>query len=340
MYKPTVRGAYHEMGLHYGSILYKHGFRLDEQTPEKLEFGRKSEKEVKRVFPEIIEEIEGFAEAVHASFEQASSFMFGIGAFKVAPQCSAFATFTGSDIVFGRNYDFYDSFKKYTESYLTCPKDAYWSLGHSDVFIGREDGINEKGLAIAMTGVSEKAIRPGVSFCLLVRAVLDKCATTEEAVRLLSDAHICSADNFIVADRRDNLAVVEASPDRTRVRRPEKGESFIVCTNHFVLPEMQEMENLEDRAKCNWDTLPRYETISGMLRERKGKIDVRYAQKILSNHSGYVCSHQKKIKLSTLWSIIATLEEPQMFRAEGTPCRAKYNQDIRLNRALQRRKTP
>jgi predicted choloylglycine hydrolase len=188
-----------------------------------------------------------------------------------------------------------------------------------------------------MTGVSEKAIKPGVSFCLLVRAVLDKCASTEEAVKLLSDAHICSADNFLLADREGNLAVVEASPDRTRIRRPEKGDSFIVCTNHFVLSEMQEMENLEDRAKSNWDTLPRYETILAMLGERRGKIDTQYAQRILSNHSGYVCSHQKKIKLSTLWSIIATLNEPQILRAEGSPCRAKYAHDTRLNRALKQR---
>jgi len=337
MYKPVVKGTYHEMGLRYGTSLYKHGFRLDEQKPEKLEFGGKCEKEVERVFPEALEEIKGFAEAVHASFEQASALIFGVGAFKVSSQCSVFAASTTSDVVFGRNYDFFDSFRKYTEGYLTCPKEGYWSIGHSDIFIGREDGVNERGLALAMTGVSERTIKPGISFCLLARAVLDKCATIKEATKLLADAHICSADNFLVADREGNLAVVEASPERTRVRRPEKSDNFIVCTNHFVLPEMQEMENVEDRTKSNWDTIPRYETISGMLRKSNGKINAQYAQSILSNHSGYVCSHQRKIKLSTLWSVIATLKEPEIFRAIGNPCRAKYVQDIRLNKALKRR---
>lgn len=337
MYKPVVKGTYHEMGFKYGSILNKHGFKLGEQAPERLDFSKKCEREVERVFPEVLEEIRGFAETVHASFEQASALIFSVGAFKVVPQCSVFAAATGSDIVFGRNYDFFDNFRKYTEGYLTCPKEGYWSIGHSDIFIGREDGVNEKGLAIAMTGVSEKNIKPGVSFCLLVRAVLDKCSTTEEATKLLANAKICSADNFLIADRKGDLAVVEASPEKIRVRRPSKGDDFIVCTNHFVLPEMQEMENLEDRTKLNWDTLPRYETISRMLRERKSKIDVQYAQNILSNHGGYVCSHQRKIKLSTLWSIVATLDEPQVLRAVGSPCRAKYVQDTRLNRALKRR---
>jgi predicted choloylglycine hydrolase len=94
--------------------------------------------------------------------------------------CSVFAASTGSDVIFGRNYDFFSSFKKYTESYLTCPKDGYWSLGHTDIFIGREDGVNEKGLAIGMTGVEGKTVKPGISFCIALRCVLDKCANVKE----------------------------------------------------------------------------------------------------------------------------------------------------------------
>jgi predicted choloylglycine hydrolase len=338
MFHPIVRGSYYDMGYRYGTILYKHGFRLEEQSSEKLEFGRKSEGEVKRIFPEVLEEISGFADACHTSHQNASAFMNSIGAFKIQqPACSVFATFTGKDVLVGRNYDFFYSFKKHTESYLTCPKDAYWSLGHTDVFIGREDGVNEKGLAIAMTGVSEKAIKPGMSFCLALRSVLDKCANVEEGVKLLLNVHISATDNYLLVDQEGNMAVVEYSPDRTRVQRPEKGDNFIVCTNHFALPEMQEVEDLEERAKCNWDTLPRYTTIRTMLKEHGGKIDVKAAQRILANHSGYVCSHQKKIKLGTIWSTVTTLEELQVFRAEGHPCKTKYKQDMRLSKALHRR---
>ena len=331
MFHPRVKGTYYEMGYRYGTILYKHGFRVTEQPTEKLDFGRKSEKEVKRVFPEVLEEIQGFADACHASYENLAAFILSIGAFKAEPMCSAFATFNGSDVVFGRNYDFYYSFKKHTESYLTCPKDSYWSMGHSDIFVGREDGVNEKGLAIVITGVGEKIIKPGINFILAVRYVLDKCASVEEGVKTLSDVHFSTTNNYLLADKDGNIAVVEASSDRVRARKPEEGNSFIVCTNHFMHPEMLKMENQKERC---WDSVPRYTAIYNALKQQDGKIDVKTAQKILSNHSGYVCSHQKNIRLGTLWSVVATLKKLQIFRAEGHPCRAKYKPDTRLNQAI------
>jgi predicted choloylglycine hydrolase len=338
MFHPRVKGTYYEMGYQYGTIIHKHGFRVSEQSAEKLDFRKKSEKEVKRVFPEILEEIHGFADACHASYEHLAAFILSIGAFKPEPMCSVFATFNGSDVVFGRNYDFFYSFKKYTESYLTCPKEGYFSIGHSDIFIGREDGVNEKGLAIGMTGVDSEGNKPGISFILVSRCVLDKCANVEEAVEILSNAHLTSTYNFLVADKEANMAVVETAPDRVRVRRPEEGGNFIICTNHFVHSEMQDSEDQEARHESNWDTLPRYATMHNILKQHNAKIDVENAQEILSNHSGYICSHQEKIKLGTLWSIIATLKQPRVFRAEGHPCRTKYEQDLRLNNAIQRRR--
>ncbi len=130
------------------------------------------------------------------------------------------------------------------------------------------------------------------------------------------------------------MAVVEASPKRTRVRKPADDDNFIVCTNHFLHPEMLDMEDQKERSRSNWDSVPRYATIYGILEKEDGQIDMETTQQILSNHTGYVCSHQQKIQLGTIWSIIATLRKPQIFRAEGHPCRAKYRLDDRLNRTL------
>lgn len=127
------------------------------------------------------------------------------------------------------------------------------------------------------------------------------------------------------------MVVLEASQDRVRVRRPEEKDRFIVCTNHFLHPEMLEMENQKESRGSEWDSVSRYTTIFNALKQQDGKIDVKAAQKILSNHSGYVCSHQRNIQLGTLWSVIATLKKLQIFRAEGYPCRTRYKQDLRLN---------
>jgi predicted choloylglycine hydrolase len=326
------------MGRKYGAVLYKHGFRVSAQQKEKLEFAAKSESEVKRVFPEILEEIRGFAEGCHASYDDMASFMMTIGAFRPQPMCSSFAAFNGSDTIFGRNYDFFYSFQKYTESCLTKPQGAFISLGDSDVFIGREDGINENGLAIAMTGVCEKKVKPGVSFVLAVRLVLDKCVNVKEAAKSLLDMHALANANFLLADKSGDMAVAEVSPDKVVIRKPKNDEKFIVCTNHFVLPEMQQYEDSERRNGKNWDTIPRYNAIYEGARNAGRKMNLEMAQKIMSDHTGYVCSHQSNINLGTLWSITASLKNLDVFRAEGNPCQTKYREDQRLRKAVQKQK--
>jgi len=335
VYHTRVKGTYYEMGYKYGTMLYKHGFRVPEQSNEKLDFGIRCEKEAERIFPETLEEIHGFAEACHTLYEQLATFILSVGAFKPKPTtCSVFAAFDGSDIVFGRNYDFYYSFKDKIESYLTCPKGGYWSLGQSDIFVGREDGINEKGLAIGMTAVEPRVIKPGMSFAIATRYVLDKCATVEEALEVLLGMHFLTANNYLLADKNGSVAVVEASPDKVRVRRPGENGSFLACTNHFVHSEMLAMENKQARPP---DSVLRYNAIYNALKQQKEKNDTKSAEKILSSHNGYVCSHIDNIQLGTLWSVVATPKNLQIFRAEGHPCRTKYKQDLRLNKALQTR---
>lgn len=337
MYHPTVKGSYYEMGHNYGAILYRNGFKVSPQSAERLDFGIKSESEVKKFFPEILDEIQGFADSCHVSYEHLLGFIMSIGAFKVEPMCSVFATFTGSDVVLGRNYDFFYSFKKFVESYLTCPEDGYFSIGHSDVFIGREDGVNEKGLAIAMTGAIGKTVHPGINFIIAIRRILDKCATVKESIKVLSSAHFSTTSNYLITDRGGNMVVVEASPERVRVRKPEDKNNFIVCTNHFMHPDMLEFEDREERIRLNWDSKSRYSTIQSTLQQKNGRIDIETAEEILSNHSGYVCSHQENIKLGTIWSVIATLKNLIVLRAEGHPCKAKYKPDTRLEHALKRK---
>jgi predicted choloylglycine hydrolase len=328
MYHSRVSGNYYDMGFRHGSLLYKRGYRVPEASSRVLAFGRECEKEVESIFPDVLDEIRGFADACHASYEHLASFIFSIGTFKPTA-CSVFATDTGSEIFFGRNYDFFYRFKRHSESFLTKPSEGYYSVGNSDVFIGREDGINEKGLAVAMTWVAPKTIKPGINFILLTRYVLDKCANVKEALRTLTKAHHVAANNYLLADEEGNLAVVEACAEKVRIRRPEDG--FIACTNHFVHDEMAPLEGREERPP---DSVLRYTTICKALKKNLRRMDIETAQRILSDHTGGVCSHKNDIQLGTLWSLIAGLKQLRIFLAEGHPCRAKYREDTRLTKAL------
>lgn len=334
MFHPRIAGTYYEMGLQYGTGLYKHGFKLQKQPDEKLSFARECETEVKRVFPDILDEIHGFADGSHASYEHLAALILSVGAFKPPSACSVFAASDGSDVLFGRNYDFYYRLKEHTESYLTRPSNGYCSVGNTDIFVGREDGVNEKGLAIGMTAVMPKEVKPGVNFALLVRRILDKCDSVKEATKVLTSVDHVTANNYLTADREGNMAVVEACPHRARVREPEENARFIVCTNQFMQSDVQDMENQSERPL---DSPKRYTTIYEKLQQLKGKVTVKQAQRILSNHEGLVCSHIEEVKLGTLWSVVATLNKPSIYMAEGHPCKTKYRPDTRLKKSLQKR---
>lgn len=321
------------MGFKYGSVLRRVGYKPPKLPEEMKKFGKECENEVKRVFPEILEEFQGFADGCAISCEELKAFIFAIGAEK-HNSCSIFAVSSPEPLI-GRNYDFYYKVKKHAETCLTMPKDGYWSIGNATIFIGKEDGVNEAVLAIAMSSVRPVEFKPGINWFIAIRAVLDKCSNVAEAVKFLSSVKYSTGNNYLLADESGDMAVVEASPQKLRVRKPEQG--FLVATNHFMHAEMHDMENERERPP---DSVKRYTTICEALQKRKGKIDIKAAQKILSDHTGYVCSHIDAIQLGTLWSLIATLKKLTILVAEGHPCRTKYKMDTRLNKAIQMRQRP
>jgi predicted choloylglycine hydrolase len=317
------------MGVKYGTALREHGFKLEELPGTMLTFAKVSEIEVKRVFPEILDEIHGFADASGTSYEHLLALILGVGAFKPPEACSVFAVSTGSHVLVGRNYDFYYRFKDHLESYFTKPSNGFSSIGDTDIFVGREDGVNEKGLAVAMAVVKSAEVRPGINFALLVRYILDKCASVREATNVLTSAHHVSAYNYLLADKEGDVAVVEACPTRVKVRKPYEKHAFLVCTNQFMHPDMYDLEKLGERPS---DSMQRYVAISEKIQQLREKVTVREAQRILSDHAGLVCSHREEIQLDTLWSTVTTMKKPLMYRAEGHPCRTRYKIDRRLNR--------
>ncbi|MBC7254463.1 MAG: hypothetical protein H5T72_10920 [Actinobacteria bacterium] len=97
---------------------------------------------------------------------------------------------------------------------------------------GCHDGINEHGLCVSCnrahgTDLPTSSIPVGV----LVQEVLERCATTEEAVAFLCAGKRASGAILLVADAEGDMATVELSPNFSGVRRPEGG--VLINTNHY-----------------------------------------------------------------------------------------------------------
>lgn len=327
MYHPRLRGTHYEMGKHYGSILYKNGFRFPKVSEEKLAFGRQSHALLKDFYPELIEEMKGFAEGCHVTDEEVSSFILSIGVFEPEGQCSIFAFYNSSEVIMGRNYDLILDMKKYTESSLVCPNNKYSYVGHSDVFLGKVDGMNEQGLAVAITLVQSEYKEVGLNFYVAVRKILESASTVEEAIHILREFPSSICNNYLLVDRSGDMAVVEKAPHNMFVRRPGEDESFIICTNHFV---SKEMVGLQQNVDHDWSkSQNRYTYMEEQLR-KNSQLNRESVQGILSNSKEHVCLNLKKYNFGTLYSVVYELNSFRIHRAEGQPNRCKYKEDKRL----------
>ena len=331
MYHPRLYGGFYEMGFKYGKLLYeKANFVIPAISKQKMDFGLESYQDLKLFYPEVIEEIEGFSKGIKDKPEKLGAFLMSLGVFNSTGQCSVFAFKNSDSTIVGRNYDMLFDFKKFTESSLIAPKDKFSYISQSDVFIGRSDGINEKGLSVAMSFVNGTEIQTGISFHFIIRKILEDCENTKQAINLIQKAKVSSANNFLIADKNGEVAVVESAPQKSIVRRTQKNEQFVYITNEFKAKEMESF----DRGGVEWSkSTERYIGLKDNLKSIK-KMDLKKAKEILSDKC--VCLNLKKEKFGTIWSIVANLNKLEIERAETKPTTKNYKSENRLDWWLKR----
>ena len=175
--------------------------------------------------------------------------------------CTAFTlTDTDGKVHMGRNYDF----KNNTSAMLVycAPKDGYKSMAFAaldnvSANVPNEniqkklssltapfvclDGVNEKGVSIAVLTLDSEPVRqstgkPVISTTLAIRLVLDRAATTEEAVELLR-----SYDMFASSGRDYHFYITDASGDGRVIEYSIDGEPIELIdtpseavTNFFI----------------------------------------------------------------------------------------------------------
>lgn len=320
----VVRGTTYEIGFQMGDRFRKHNREIPHYSESKKSFALKTEDEIKDVVPELIEEIRGFADGGKYDYENILTHALTLGR---CPGCTVFAVggmhTRDRKTLFARNYDGPEFFQHF-DLYKTYPKGYYSHMGCVfDMIVGREDGINEKGLAIATTGVRGKyTSRPGVWDHIAVRAVLDNCGNTEEAASLLKELPHLWTKNFLVADSR-NIMVVEAAQQGVNVIRPENG--FGVITNHFT---SEEMKRFNDDGDPMYKTYERYDKISKWFERKKDDLIADDIKRILKDPERGVLSNfrgeKKTNSFLTVWSWIATTGERSFSLSKGTPIDGIY----------------
>ena len=209
--------------------------------------------------------------------------------------CTSFTlTDTDGDVHMGRNYDF----RKNTSAMMVycAPKDGYKSIAFAaldnvaanvpDESTAKKmaalttpficlDGMNEKGVSIAVLTLDSEPVRqntgkPVIATTLAIRLVLDKAATTEEAVELLR-----GYDMFASSGRDYHFYITDASGDGRVVEYDLNGENRELIatpseavTNFFIRHKDEVLPHQKNDVYGHGKE--RYDAVMEILDEEKG----------------------------------------------------------------------
>ena len=209
--------------------------------------------------------------------------------------CTSFTlTDTDGDVHMGRNYDF----RKDTSAMMVycTPKDGYKSVAFAaldnisanvpDASTAKKlatltspficlDGMNEKGVSISVLTLDSEPVRqntgkPVIATTLAIRLVLDKAATTEEAVELLRSYDMFSSSgrdyHFYITDASGDGRVVEYNPEsenREIIATPTEA-----ITNFFIIHKDKVLPNQKNGIYGHGRE--RYDAVLKVLEEEKG----------------------------------------------------------------------
>lgn len=347
MYHLRLKGGHYEMGVKRGKIFQRSNISFPLHLDHfQLEHGRKSEQILKDYFPEVCEEIKGVSDTIGVDYLSFVSWMLCMGCCMYNLEdnipieirgCTAFAYSKDNRVIYGRNNDLPPFLKNGCKSEIYAPSNGNRFHITTSSFINGEEGVNEHGLAVAMTFVMTELerIRAGLNSCFIVRYLLEKANNTEDALFLLMKLPVSSNCNILLADQDGEMMVVECTPDEKRIRESVNMENGkIVCTvNSFTSDEMKRYNAVNGN---DYHSATRYETVLQNFNTHiKGNL-IEATEHLLKGRYGFMCQYDA-LDFETVWSSVFDLKNLMIYRAEGDPRKKKFIVDSRLHDLVQRK---
>jgi predicted choloylglycine hydrolase len=289
---------------------------------------KESHKLIECSCPGLNEEIMGMADELHISPRDVT---FYNASYLKRCHCSQLyvspSQTLNNHVLVGRNYDFTD---KCDDLMLCTVKSTgcYAFIGFSVMLFGYQEGINEHGLTITMTaggipvgaGVPPRPpLQTGVQFWVLIRTLLERCATVEEAIELSQDISLCGNTIFLIADEEGNAAIIEYYGAQKHVTHVVKDDASpflgLFSTNHYISSEMAKCDD-----KIMENSLVRFNIIKNFFERRKEGIGYSDIENLLSTpYPEGLCLHFYDEYLGTLRSVIYDATEKGLFVSFGSP---------------------
>lgn len=162
--------------------------------------------------------------------------------------CSTMALATAEGPVLARNLDWWPERPLARAAVgMWCQQGAWFSAGWPG-FSGIVTGMSRRGFALALNAVTgpESHSMKGYPVLLHLRRVLEDAADFDAALRALEQTTL-AACALITLVGRDNheRAIIERSPRRAAIRRPQADEPLIVTNDYRMLFETRTRDDAE-----------------------------------------------------------------------------------------------
>lgn len=296
---------------------------------------------IKRLDPEILEELKGLAEgselqleeivSLNARWELNYAYMPPTSTSSSPGGCTAYAlapgvTQNGHTFV-GQNWDYKPSVRESCIILQIKQKEKPDIIMHTEAGIIGHKGFNSAGIGVCLNYIRCKSdfFQPGLPVWIKVRGVLN-AKSLPDCMRLLMTFEGPNSVNMVIAHHNGEVIDAECSPTDVFFLYPEDG--IVVHTNHFQSPNLR----VKDTGKATLpDTVIRSQRAFRLFKEEKnlGRDSIK---NILRDHFGYpdsVCRHRDE-RLSpyeqweTLTSMIIDLTERKMLYTSGPSCSNSY----------------
>lgn len=255
--------------------------------------------------------------------------------------CTTFNSFNeDGDHILARNFDYKDA---PCIVIWTAPENGYKSVGVTTTNVmlygaklGEKenknrllmapytcmDGVNEKGLSIAVLELKTKAVKQQtgktpITTTVMIRAVLDKCATVEEAIDLFSkyDMHdsLFCAYHYQITDASGKSVVIEYIDNKMVVDKVDHERQYVL--NFYHTPNTP-IEKGFGYTREKWLHEEFAETGMVMSEDR--------ALKILERCKLYY-KHKRGYMITSLWSAVYNCNKKTVRLCVGMDYSKKYD---------------
>lgn len=259
--------------------------------------------------PGIKEELISFAECLKVPVRDIAFTWMSY----LMPRCSGMAVL-GSKMVDGhiklaRNYEFSIE----DEEIELCQIKAtgsYSHIGTTTAVFGRTEGINEWGLAVAMSscglpvsnieGMKAPKIK-GLQFWAVIRGLLDQCKDVEEALKLALEMPIAFNINLYLADAKGNAILLETIDGHKAYKQISELslEKYVCGTNHIVLPELQKYEPIAMK-----NSMVRYKKLVAFLDTPYQLTEAQLKETLLKKYPEGMSAYYYKDWFGTVKSVV------------------------------------